>query len=104
MSKDISESTPFGTGHAAAMARLGLSELRAAFYPESNVAQPGDLGLYGNATPVEVTEARRGEAKDPEPQPTPEAEPGQGSILADKIKQAETREPPERDDRDLDRG
>lgn len=49
----------FGEGHAAAMARVGLNELRAAVYPGSNIAQPVDLGVFGNATQGEIGEARK---------------------------------------------
>lgn len=81
---------PIGTGHAAAMARLGLRELRAAFYPDLNVAQShAELGLYGTATPAEVTEVRRGEA----PGRDAEAEPP--SALGARLQQAAEREPQE---------
>ena len=55
------ETPKIGAGHAAAMYRQGLAELRAALYPESNVAQPAQYGLYGTRTPGEVAEARRSE-------------------------------------------
>jgi hypothetical protein len=48
-----------GEGHASAMLRQGLRELRAAVYPESNVAQQPEYGLYGTRTPGEVAESRR---------------------------------------------
>jgi hypothetical protein len=47
-----------GTGHASAMFRQGLRELRAALYPESNVAQPPEVGLYGTRTQAEITNER----------------------------------------------
>ncbi len=54
------KATPkIGTGHAEAMFRQGLAELRGAFYSESNVAQPAQYGLYGTRTPGEIAEARR---------------------------------------------
>jgi hypothetical protein len=56
-----------GAGHASAMARLGLSELRAAaVFPESNVVQPAPYGLYGTKTPGEVEEAKEASARDSE--------------------------------------
>jgi hypothetical protein len=58
-----------GEGHLAAMFRQGLRELRAAFYPESNVAQPGEYGLYGTRTPGEVAEARRSDDRQLEEEP-----------------------------------
>ena len=51
--------TKIGTGHASAMFRQGLRELRGALYPESNVAQPAEYGIVGTLTPGEVAEGRR---------------------------------------------
>lgn len=94
------KNTKIGEGHLGAMGRLGLSELRAAAYPESNVARHGEYGLYGTLTPGEVAEARRGEDRD-----FHEEKP-RDSVLGDRMQQAKEREP--RDDRgremDLDRG
>lgn len=84
-----------GEAHAAAMFRLGLRELRAAFYPESNIAQsPAEYGIYGTATPGEVAEARRGES------------PGiqQDSVLGERLRQAEARDVHGREAREMDRG
>jgi hypothetical protein len=53
-----------GAGHAAGMARQGLRELRQALYPESNVAQQTDYGIWGVATPGEVAESRRSDVRD----------------------------------------
>ncbi|MBI5431864.1 MAG: hypothetical protein HZA52_03425 [Planctomycetes bacterium] len=47
-----------GAGHASAMFRQGLSELRGALYAESNVAQPPQYGMYGVPTPSEVSNER----------------------------------------------
>jgi hypothetical protein len=75
-----------GEGHLSAMARLGLKELRAAaYFSESNVAQPPEYGLYGSRTPGEVAEARRIDDRDLE------EEPQQGSIVAQCLRQAEGR-------------
>jgi hypothetical protein len=60
MGSDKSEGK-IGAGHASAWLRQGLSELRAALYPDSNVAQLPQYGLYGTRTPGEVAEARRAE-------------------------------------------
>jgi len=57
-----------GAGHLGAMGRLGLRELRAAAYTDSNVAQSPEYGLYGTATPGEVSESRRDDGLDQEPQ------------------------------------
>jgi hypothetical protein len=77
-----------GAGHASAMFRQGLSELRAALYPESNVAQPAQYGLYGTRTPGEVMQERGSDARDVDEQPR--------SALAEAVERAEkepTREP-----------
>lgn len=55
-----------GAGHASAMARQGLAELRAALYSDSNVAQPPQYGLYGTKTPGEVQEDREASVREPE--------------------------------------
>lgn len=55
-----------GAGHAEAMFRQGLSELRGAFYNESNVAQSPQLGLYGTRTPGEIADSRRPEERSPD--------------------------------------
>lgn len=91
-----------GAGHLAGMARQGLKELRAVFYPESNVAEPTDYGIYGMSTPGEVAQERQGEA--------PSLEEEHGSALGDRLKQAEAsrgdpgRDDRGRDDRGIDRG
>lgn len=77
-----------GAGHASAMFRQGLSELRGALYPESNVAQPTVYGIYGTKTPGEVMQEKQGESRDPDEQP---------SILDERLKQAEQQ-------RDADKG
>jgi hypothetical protein len=82
--KEIRE-TKIGAGHASAMARLGLKELRSAAYPESNVAQPSEYGLYGTRTPGEVAEARRSDERDLE------EEKPKDSIIDDRLQQAESR-------------
>jgi hypothetical protein len=90
-----------GEGHVAAMARQGLDELRNAFYPESNVAQQqAEYGVYGTLTPGEVAEARRpdADARDLEEEKSAD----RGSILEDRMQQAEGREVQGRDDKDLD--
>ena len=63
MARD-SPTPKWGSGHASAMFRQGLSELRGVFYPESNVAQPLQYSLYGTRTPGEVSEARKLGARD----------------------------------------
>jgi len=84
-----------GEGHFAAWLRQGLREIRGALYPDSNVAQPAEYGLYGTRTPGEVAESRRGDGRELEEEP-------RGSVLGDRLKEAEERSG--RDDRDQDRG
>ncbi|QOJ14814.1 MAG: hypothetical protein HRU75_09255 [Planctomycetia bacterium] len=74
-----------GAGHASAMFRQGLAELRAALYPESNVAQPPQYGIYGTKTPGEVMQEKQSDVRDPDEQP---------SILNERLKQAEKERDP----------
>jgi hypothetical protein len=69
-----------GAGHASAMFRQGLAELRGALYQESNVAQPAQYGLYGTRTPGEVAEARRPDERDLDEEPR--------SILGERLERA----------------
>jgi hypothetical protein len=89
------ESQPkLGAGHAEAMLRQGLSELRAALYNDGqSIAQPPQMGLYGTSTQREIYEGRRHEGRD-EPHPEPE----QGRSLEDRIPPASA-EPVNRDER-----
>jgi hypothetical protein len=56
----------FGEGHAAAMGRLGLAELRNAFNPSKESVADKDIGLYGSATQGEIAQARKGPGDGPE--------------------------------------
>lgn len=86
---------PIGSGHLAAMARLGLKELRAAsYFHDSNVAQPGELGLYGSLTPSEVAATRVADSRDAEQD---------RSVLADHLRQAESRDDRGKDDMERER-
>jgi hypothetical protein len=80
------------------MGRLGLRELRGAVYPESNVAQQPEYGLYGTRTPGEVAEARRDDVRGFEEEMSTE----RGSVLEDRMRQAEGRDVHGRDDKDID--
>lgn len=84
-----------GDGHASAMGRQGLRELRNALYPESNVAQQPEYGLYGTRTPGEVAESRRDDGRDLNEE--------RGSILADRLREAKGRDVHGRDDKELER-
>lgn len=90
--KNDKDEPKIGAGHAAAMARMGLKELRAAFYPQSNVAQPSEYGLYGTRTPGEVAESRKDTALD--------AEQERESVLGDHLQRAEQRTAHGRDGKD----
>ena len=48
----------FGAGHMAAMARLGLRELRNAFNPSRDSVADTEMGLYGTQTQGEIAQAR----------------------------------------------
>lgn len=84
-----------GDGHASAMGRQGLQELRNALYLESNVAQQPEYGLYGTRTPGEVAESRRDDGRDSNEE--------RGSILADRLREAKDRDVHGRDDKELER-
>jgi len=88
-----------GEGHLAAMGRQGLREVRNALYPESNVSQQPEYGLYGTRTPGEVAEARRDDGRDFEEEKNAD----RGSILDDRMKEAEARDPHGRDDKEMDK-
>lgn len=70
-----------GAGHASAMFRQGLAELRAALYPESNVAQPVQHGMAGTLTQGEIADAKKPDDRDLNEEPR--------SILGERMEQAE---------------
>lgn len=82
-----------GEGHLAAMGRLGLDEVRGALYPESNVAQPIEYGIYGTLTPGEVADSRRDSGHELEP----DMQSGGGSILGERMRETAGRDDPGRD-------
>ena len=88
-----------GSEHLAAMGRQGLRELRAAMYPNSNVAQQSEYGLYGTMTPGEVAEARRGDGRDLEDEKPP------ASALEGRMAAVESRgvEEPQRAEQEMER-
>ena len=55
-----------GEGHAAAMFRLGLKELRNAINPSRESVADQELGLFGTETQGEIAKARRGPGHGPE--------------------------------------
>lgn len=61
-----SSESKIGDGHASAMLRQGLRELRGSMYTQSNVAQNPEYGLYGTLTPGEVAASRQGNELSPD--------------------------------------
>jgi hypothetical protein len=55
-----------GEGHVAAMARLGLKELRNALNPSRESVADQEIGLYGTETQGEIAKARGGPGEGPE--------------------------------------
>ena len=55
-----------GAGHAEAMFRLGLKELRNAANPSRESVADTEIGLYGTQTQGEIAKARRGPGQGPE--------------------------------------
>ena len=88
MAADDKTPQKWGSEHAPAMFRQGLRELRGAFYPESNVAQQPEHGLWGMKTPGEVAEDRRGDGRDLEDEASKDGH----SILGDRMREAESRD------------
>lgn len=94
MAKDEQDKPKVGAGSLGAWMRQGLRELRAALYPESNVAQQTEYGMYGTKTPGEIAADRRSDVRDL----------SDGPSLEDRIQQmGPSRDDPERDNRDLDK-
>jgi hypothetical protein len=59
-----------GDGHAAAMGRLGLKELRNAASPSRESVADSEIGLYGTQTQGEIAQARGGAGQGPEQEAT----------------------------------
>ena len=92
-----------GEGHAAAMLRQGLRELRGAMYTQSNVAQSPEYGLYGTRTPGEVAEARRSDGPELEEEPQRESVLDQRLQQLDRNYEVRNRDSKERDSQGLDK-
>lgn len=75
-----------GEGHAAAMGRLGLAELRNAVNPSRESVADKEVGLYGTATQGEIAEARGGPGQGREQESTLD---DLKSFAAEKQKEAE---------------
>ena len=101
--RDGPKKAKIGAGHLAGMGRQGLRELRAALYPDSNIAKESDWGIYGNATPGEVAQDRRPDDHELDLQ---NWERDGGSILKEREQKAKTsRDDQDRgkDDKDMDK-
>lgn len=59
------EKIKFGAGHAQAMARLGLRELREAVNPSKEGIAREEMGLYGTLTPGEIAQQKEAPEYDP---------------------------------------
>ena len=97
MGRDDKTPRKWGSEHAPAMLRQGLRELRAGFYPESNVAQQPEYGVWGTKTPGEVAEDRRNDGHDLEDERSKDGH----SILGDRMREAEGRDVGGRDDKGM---
>ena len=81
---------PIGAQSLQAMASLGLEELRAAFFTDSNIARPTEPGMYGDRSHIDVLGDRK--------------EVAEASQLADKLKEIEaSRDVRERESQELTR-
>jgi hypothetical protein len=98
MAADDKTNQKWGSEHASAMFRQGIRELRAAMYPESNVAQQPEYGIYGTKTPGEVAESRRGDGRDLEDELSKDSH----SVLGDRLREADGRGGRGQDDKNLD--
>lgn len=77
-----------GEGTFSAWMRQGLREVRAMLYPESNVAQQPEYGLYGTRTPGEVAADRRGDGRDAKEM---DEEKDQYPSVSDRVQEAKER-------------
>jgi hypothetical protein len=87
----------WGEGHLAAMARLGLKELRNAANPSRESIADSEIGLYGSLTQGEIAQARSG------PGSGPEEESPQADMTLDQLREL-AKEKSEEQERGKDRG
>jgi hypothetical protein len=80
-----------GEGHAAAMFRLGLKELRNLLNPSRESAADHELGLFGTETQGEIAKARRGPGLGPEQESTGTVSLDDLRAYAKELSQAEDR-------------
>jgi hypothetical protein len=89
MQENGEQDRKIGQGHAAAMLRTGLAEIRGVFFSEA-AQHAQDPGLYGVATSIEVNQARSPEVPSE-------------SVLQNRLQQAENSRDPVRDDKSMER-
>jgi hypothetical protein len=80
-----------GEGHVAAMARLGLKELRNALNPSRESVADQEIGLYGTLTQGEIAKARGGPGQGPEQESTATLSLDDLRAYAKELSQAEER-------------
>jgi hypothetical protein len=79
-------SRKIGEGHVAAMARLGLKELRNALNPSRESVADNEIGLYGSQTQGEIAQARKGPGHGPEQEQKEEKELKGNSLSLDDLR------------------
>src|SRR3954463_10123860 len=95
-----------GEGHAAAMFRLGLKELRNALNPSRESVADQEIGVFGTLTQGEIADARGGPGQGPEQE---ERSAGMVSLddvrtYAKELSQAEDRTREQGKEQGMDRG
>ena len=77
-----------GEGHAGAMFRLGLKELRNAINPSRESVADQEIGMYGTLTQGEIADARGGPGKgtEQESRKGTEQEPRLGNVSLDDVR------------------
>ena len=92
-----------GEGHFAAMARLGLKELRNAANPSRESVSDNEIGLYGTQTQGEIAAARGGPGQGPE-QESPDGKTSLEELRGDAKRRAERDQDRDDNQRNQDRG
>jgi hypothetical protein len=80
-----------GEGHVAAMARLGLKELRNALNPSRESVADNEIGVFGTLTQGEIADARGGPGQGPEQESTGTVSLDDVRAYAKELSQAEDR-------------
>jgi uncharacterized protein YecA (UPF0149 family) len=95
-----------GEGHAAAMFRLGLKELRNALTPSRESVADNEIGLFGTQTQGEIAQARKGPGEGPDQESTATVSLDDVRAYAKALSQAEdrSRQQGQEQNKDRDRG